>query len=417
VVNDRVFTVVDRANLALIQQEMEFQLSGEVSDESAQSIGQKLGAQTIVSGSITPFGDLWRLTVRALGVEDATVLGLYNENIPGSSTLAALTSGPKTVEPVKTPAVASRTTPSTGASSGTQTAAAQAQVPAAQAATSTQSALPSPDGPFAVGNTGPAGGLIFYSADAGRTSSANPPVDREYNPGENGPASGVIFYNAAYNRTAKVPPPVDREYNPGENGPASGVVFYNAAYNRTAKASPPVDREYQLGDTGPGGGIIFFINPAAGDWKYLEAAPANTEKQTFWSAEVFSVDDIKGARSVGSGKPNSDYIMRQAIDRGGGFDWAAEVCDSLVVNGYDDWFLPSRDELHQMYGNLKRKGLGTFKDEVYWSSTPNGDRGSWDGMLRVWYENFSNGDQSCAGSDNIRGNMHVKYRVRAIRQF
>jgi hypothetical protein len=92
VVNDRVFTVVDRVNLEQIQQEMEFQLSGEVSDESAQSIGQKLGAQSIVTGSITPFGNLWRLTIRALGVEGATVQGLFNLNISNGTSIAALTS-------------------------------------------------------------------------------------------------------------------------------------------------------------------------------------------------------------------------------------------------------------------------------------------------------------------------------------
>jgi hypothetical protein len=50
IVNGGKITVVDRQNLTLIQQEMNFQLSGEVSDESAQEIGRKLGAQSIVSG-------------------------------------------------------------------------------------------------------------------------------------------------------------------------------------------------------------------------------------------------------------------------------------------------------------------------------------------------------------------------------
>jgi hypothetical protein len=90
IVNERVLTVVDRVNLALIQQEMDFQLSGEVSDSSAQSIGQKLGAQTIVSGSITAFGDLWRLSVRALDVESAQVQGQFNRNMASGPTIAAL---------------------------------------------------------------------------------------------------------------------------------------------------------------------------------------------------------------------------------------------------------------------------------------------------------------------------------------
>ncbi|MDR3173126.1 MAG: CsgG/HfaB family protein, partial [Treponema sp.] len=43
-VTDGNLTVVDRSELELLQNEMDFQLSGEVSDESAQSIGKMLGA-------------------------------------------------------------------------------------------------------------------------------------------------------------------------------------------------------------------------------------------------------------------------------------------------------------------------------------------------------------------------------------
>ncbi|MDR0501853.1 MAG: penicillin-binding protein activator LpoB [Treponema sp.] len=70
--SDRV-TVVDRANLELIQQEMQFQLSGEVSDSSAQAIGQKLGAQSIVSGSIDDMGDVYRIRFKTINVETAVI--------------------------------------------------------------------------------------------------------------------------------------------------------------------------------------------------------------------------------------------------------------------------------------------------------------------------------------------------------
>jgi TolB-like protein len=84
-------TVVDRQNLETIQQEMDFQMSGEVSDESAQSIGRKLGAQIIVSGSIAPLGDLYRLRVRAIEVETATIRGINSQNIKLDGILATLT--------------------------------------------------------------------------------------------------------------------------------------------------------------------------------------------------------------------------------------------------------------------------------------------------------------------------------------
>jgi TolB-like protein len=84
-------TVVDRQNLETIRQEMDFQMSGEVSDESAQSIGRKLGAQIIVSGSIAPLGDLYRLRVRAIEVETAAIRGVNNQNIKLDGILASLT--------------------------------------------------------------------------------------------------------------------------------------------------------------------------------------------------------------------------------------------------------------------------------------------------------------------------------------
>jgi TolB-like protein len=84
-------TVVDRQNLETIQQEMDFQMSGEVSDESAQSIGRKLGAQIIISGSIAPLGDLYRFRVRAIEVETAAIQGVNSQNIKLDGVLASLT--------------------------------------------------------------------------------------------------------------------------------------------------------------------------------------------------------------------------------------------------------------------------------------------------------------------------------------
>jgi TolB-like protein len=90
-VNQENMTVVDRQNLETIQQEMDFQMSGEVSDESAQSIGRKLGAQIIISGSIAPLGDLYRFRVRAIEVETAAIRGVTNLNIKLDEILALLT--------------------------------------------------------------------------------------------------------------------------------------------------------------------------------------------------------------------------------------------------------------------------------------------------------------------------------------
>jgi hypothetical protein len=51
---------------------------------------------------------------------------------------------------------------------------------------------------------------------------------------------------------------------------------------------------------------------------------------------------------------------------------AAVVCSMYEVNGYDDWFLPSADELDLIYQNLAKFGWGGFRAWVYLSSTSPG---------------------------------------------
>jgi curli biogenesis system outer membrane secretion channel CsgG len=90
-VNDSDFTVVDRRDLGVIRQELKFQMSGEVSDNTAVSIGKKLGAQSIISGSIEPLGERYRFTIRAIEVETATIQAIKNYIVSADTVLLALT--------------------------------------------------------------------------------------------------------------------------------------------------------------------------------------------------------------------------------------------------------------------------------------------------------------------------------------
>jgi tetratricopeptide (TPR) repeat protein len=94
-VNDEAFTVVDRKQLDPIRAEQNFQYSGEVSDKSAQEIGQMLGAQTIVSGLVTKVGSEYRIQVRAIAVQTAAVQGLTTKNVSNRGPIVtALTTAP-----------------------------------------------------------------------------------------------------------------------------------------------------------------------------------------------------------------------------------------------------------------------------------------------------------------------------------
>ena len=83
-------TVVDRENLELIRQEMKFQLSGEVSDESAQTIGKILGAQSIISGRIEDLGTNYRVVFRTIAVETAALQVLSSKNARKDTQTATL---------------------------------------------------------------------------------------------------------------------------------------------------------------------------------------------------------------------------------------------------------------------------------------------------------------------------------------
>lgn len=59
---------------------------------------------------------------------------------------------------------------------------------------------------------------------------------------------------------------------------------------------------------------------------------------------------------------------------------AKTACDELILNGYNDWYLPSKKDLNAVCVNLRRIGVGGFLPfplpshrKMYWSSTEMGD--------------------------------------------
>lgn len=79
-VDARRFTIVDRKTLDTIRSEQNFQMSGDVSDASAVSIGQMLGANIVITGNITGTGSMQRLSIKALDVRTAQIVTMVRES-------------------------------------------------------------------------------------------------------------------------------------------------------------------------------------------------------------------------------------------------------------------------------------------------------------------------------------------------
>jgi tetratricopeptide (TPR) repeat protein len=70
--SDRAIEVADRQNLEYVYRELNLQMSGEVSDESARSVGKFLGADLVITGQLTELGGPYRCRTNAINVETAT---------------------------------------------------------------------------------------------------------------------------------------------------------------------------------------------------------------------------------------------------------------------------------------------------------------------------------------------------------
>ena len=86
----RKIQVVTRANLDIIKKEMDFQLTGEVSDETMQQLGAKTGAQTVISGTFKQLGAAYILNIQAFNVTTAAIQDVYRTSVVNDETLDLL---------------------------------------------------------------------------------------------------------------------------------------------------------------------------------------------------------------------------------------------------------------------------------------------------------------------------------------
>jgi uncharacterized repeat protein (TIGR02543 family) len=163
----------------------------------------------------------------------------------------------------------------------------------------------------------------------------------------------------------------------------------------------------EVGDPGPAGGLIFYDKGSYSDgWRYMEVAPygwynGGADPGIQWGGYGTTVGGTSTA--VGAGAANTEAIVAKL----GAGTYAAKACAnySVTVKGivYDEWFLPSIDELNLMHQNLHVPGTGGFSSNDYWSSSE-------PSISSAWLQSFSNGSQN-------NNNKKNENRVRAVQGF
>ena len=187
---------------------------------------------------------------------------------------------------------------------------------------------------------------------------------------------------------------------------SSGTLPTGLSFNK----APTNSSTFNIGDIGPGGGKIFITPSTAGNstGKYFEVAPVGVEVQRTWATGENQSALVSGADAlaIGTGAQNTIDIVAQAGNVAASS--AAVYCSELVSGGYSDWFLPSKDELAQIFTN--RVALGNdFSPQNYWSSSEGVVVYAWLNPP-AWLQDFVYGYQS-------NDNKDMPLYVRPVRAF
>jgi len=172
-----------------------------------------------------------------------------------------------------------------------------------------------------------------------------------------------------------------------------GTSAASAASSSVVPVSP-----LQVGDFYQGG-VVFHLfvsgetGYVSGETHGLIAAVEDQSSGIQWN-NGSSVTTGAIATAIGTGSANTDAII--SAQGATETSYAAGLARAYTGGEYTDWFLPSKDELNQIYINKSTleavSGFNAFTNTYYWSST---EHDSDDALMQLFYIghqlNFSKG--------------------------
>jgi len=156
--------------------------------------------------------------------------------------------------------------------------------------------------------------------------------------------------------------------------------------------------QYQVGDLAEGG-IVFYVDETGQHGLVAATEDLGSYEWGCWGTELSGADGT----SIGTGYQNTLDIVSGCSET----PIVASEALAYESEGYSDWYLPSYNELLEMYNTLGNGGLegniGGFQNFYYWSSSEYTNN-------YAWVVGFGDGDTGGSGK-------YDTYRVRVIRAF